>query len=354
MTAMEDHVSTEAAPKPTLPVALVTTVLNEAATLDSFLATFERQTAMPAEIVVVDGGSTDGTLDVLRRWQERLPGLDVIVSAGANISAGRNVAIRAATADVIAVTDAGTVLSHDWLELITAPLIDPTTGADVVAGFSEPGGDGRFQRILATVITPTLPEVDPATFLPSSRSVAFRRSAWEAAGGYPEWLTHCEDLVFDLAARDAGMTQVFEPNAVASWEARPSLKAFFKQYYRYARGDGQAGLWPKRHAVRYATYIGAPVSLAFAGRHRVTRVGLVAAACLYMKRYWGRVLRSTNLSDAERPLGLALAPVVMFVGDVAKMIGYPVGLIQRREVLSRAVRFAQGSGRTGNEEGDLG
>ena len=51
---------------------------------------------------------------------------------------------------------------------------------------------------------PTRDEVDPATFLPSSRSVAFRKAAWAAVGGYPEWLDYCEDLVFDLSLRERG------------------------------------------------------------------------------------------------------------------------------------------------------
>ncbi|MGN6359191.1 MAG: glycosyltransferase family 2 protein, partial [Thermomicrobiales bacterium] len=46
-------------------VSLVITVLNEAASLEPLLASIAAQTCPPAEIIVVDGGSTDGTLDVL-------------------------------------------------------------------------------------------------------------------------------------------------------------------------------------------------------------------------------------------------------------------------------------------------
>ena len=42
----------------------------------------------------------------------------------------------------------------------------------------------------------------PARFLPSSRSVAFRKSAWTAIGGYPAWLDYGEDIVFDLALQE--------------------------------------------------------------------------------------------------------------------------------------------------------
>ena len=44
------------------------------------------------------------------------------------------------------------------------------------------------------------------------------------------------------------------PTAIAHFRPRSSLRAFFKQYYRYSRGDGKADLWRKRHAIRYGAY----------------------------------------------------------------------------------------------------
>ena len=95
----------------------------------------------------------------------------------------------------------------------------------------------------------------PETFLPSSRSVAFRKAAWITAGGYPEWIDYCEDLIFDLRLREIAAPMIFEPGALVYFRPRPSLNAFYRQYYRYARGDGKADLWRKRHAIRYATYL---------------------------------------------------------------------------------------------------
>ena len=183
-------------------VSLVITVLNEAASLDPLLASLAAQTCPPAEIIVVDGGSTDGTLDVLARWRERLP-LRVLCRPGANISAGRNAGIAAATGAIVAVTDAGVRLAPDWLACLLAPF-DAVAGPDapdIVAGFFAPDPQTPFEIAMGATVLPTLDDIAPATFLPSSRSIAFRRMAWAAAGGYPEWLDYCEDLVFDFALR---------------------------------------------------------------------------------------------------------------------------------------------------------
>src|ERR1051326_5124056 len=52
-----------------------------------------------------------------------------------------------------------------------------------------------------------------------------------------------------------GCRFAFAPEAIAWFRPRPSLAAFFRQYYRYARGDGKADLWRARHTIRYATYL---------------------------------------------------------------------------------------------------
>ena len=101
---------------------------------------------------------------------------------------------------------------------------------------------------MGATVLPTVDEVKPESFLPSSRSVAFTKAAWEAAGGYPEWIDYCEDLIFDFRLRDVAGPFAWAPEAVAHFRPRGSLKAFFKQYYRYARGDGKADLWRKKHS----------------------------------------------------------------------------------------------------------
>src|SRR5262249_51907740 len=230
--------------------ALIVTVLDEAGSIHALLESVAVQTRRPDEIVVVDGGSRDGTVARLRSWAARLP-LRVIEAPGANISRGRNLAVQATDAELIAVTDAGVRLAHDWLEQLLA-CMSPTV--DVVSGFFVPDTDSVFERAMAATVLPALSDVRANAFLPSSRSVLFRRAAWQHVGGYPEWLDYCEDVVFDLALKRAGCHFRFASKAIVHFRPRGTLKAFFLQYFRYARGDGKADLWRARHAIRYAVY----------------------------------------------------------------------------------------------------
>ena len=89
----------------TMKISLISTVLNEARSLPALLDSIAAQTRPPDEVIICDGGSTDGTLELLRA-ERRFP-LRVIERPGSNISQGRNAAIAQASGDVIASTDAG-------------------------------------------------------------------------------------------------------------------------------------------------------------------------------------------------------------------------------------------------------
>lgn len=309
-------------------LSLIMTVWNEADGLHEFLGTLSQMTLMPGEIVVVDGGSTDQTVRILRDW-EPPPGVDVRVheAPGANISRGRNLAVLDARREWIAVTDAGTTIDSQWLAQIAAQIDD---SVDIVSGWFEPLQSTPVATTIASVITPLRSEIDPAGFLPSSRSIAFRKTIWQGAGGYPEWLDYCEDLVFDLAMKSRGARFKFTDAAVVRWAGRPSLAAFYRQYYRYARGDGKAGLWPKRHAVRYATYAGALGLSGLALRSPIFAVPIAIGFVVYMSKFWIRSARHPGVSKPARLIRILLTPTVVVTGDVAKMLGYPVGVIWRR------------------------
>jgi hypothetical protein len=139
-------------------------------------------------------------------------------------------------------------------------------------------------------------------------------------------------LIFDLALRDRYGSFPFESKAVVFYRPRKNLRAFARQYYLYARGDGKANLWPKRHAVRYLTYlVGLPGLLWLIWRGKLSGwlLGLAGTA-VYCYRPFQRVWPVTSRwRPPERLRALALIPIIRLVGDVAKMIGYPVGFLWR-------------------------
>jgi glycosyltransferase involved in cell wall biosynthesis len=311
-------------------VSVICTVLNEGKSIRRLMDSLVAQTHPPEEVVIVDGGSRDNTVEVIREYAGRLS-LRVLVVPGASISRGRNAAIEAATGDVIASTDAGVWLEPFWLAGLLSPFLCDGQGAgcpQVCAGFFVADPQTRFERAMGATVLPTADEINPETFLPSSRSVAFTKQAWAAAGGYPEWLDYCEDLIFDLRLRETAGHFAWAPDALAHFRPRSSLRSFFKQYYRYARGDGKADLWRTRHAIRYGTYLLAlPAILVLSAVASPLWLLALAAGILAYCATPYRRLRAylPGLSPPDRILIVLLIPIIRAAGDVAKMLGYPVG-----------------------------
>jgi glycosyltransferase involved in cell wall biosynthesis len=300
-------------------VSLITTVLNAGDRVQAFLESVSWQTRAPDEVVVVDGGSTDGTLAVLRATE----GFTLIEEPGANIARGRNVAVAAATHDVIAVSDADCVLEPDWLERLIVPL---EAGADVSMGFYRPLPEGFLQDCIACINLPDAEELDESTFMPSGRSIAYTREALERAGGYPEWLDIGEDMVVNHRFRELGMDLRLARDAIANWPLRDTLGATWRQYFRYARGDAIAGMYPERHGLRFGVYSGALWAWSTRGRVRklATVLGAAAYASIPLRRAADRFEDPT-----ERARAMVAIPALMAFLDAAKMAGYLAGLPKR-------------------------
>jgi glycosyltransferase involved in cell wall biosynthesis len=319
-------------------VSIACTVRDEADNIADLLESMLAQTRPADEIVINDCGSRDATPAIVERYIAA--GHPVrLVRGGHNIPSGRNNAIRATRNELVACTDAGLTLDPRWLEQIMLPL---TRGeADVVGGFFRPAPRSLFELTLAATNYRDVAEIDPASFQPFGKSVAFRKAAWEAVGGYPEWASHCEDLLFALALRRAGFRITFAPDALVHFRPRSSLRTFARQYYLYARGDGVAGLWPKRHAIRYATYLALALVLT-SSRARPWLLALpVAGAAAYTRAPLRRLRgRAPHLSRREFGRAALLVPLIRLVGDLAKMAGYPAGIAVRRRdpALNRSVR----------------
>ncbi len=300
------------------PVALIVTVRNEAATVGPLLDSILSGTRVPDEIVIADGGSSDATWAILSARASADPRVRTVLAPG-NRSVGRNAAVRASRSPVIACTDAGVEVEPEWLERITRPFAaDP--GIDVVAGFYLPVGATPFQRAAGVVSAPSLREVDPARFLPSTRSVAFRRTAWERVRGFDEALAHNEDTPFALALKRSGARFIFEPEARVRWHPRGDLMSFFGQHRRFGFGDGESrvqGSFYARLAAKYALGLALFVGGFF---YRVCWWALLAGVVIFAAAQARRGAGRVGLVE-----GVILVPFLKLVYDVAYLSGYVKG-----------------------------
>ncbi len=311
-----------------MKVSLIATLKDERKNIKEWWESLEQQTRWPDEVVVVDGGSTDGTFEYLQTVNKFVE-MKLFQYEGSNIAEGRNRAISLSTGEVIAVTDGGCVLSPHWLENLVTPL-EKDPSLQLVAGVYQPLMENWFERLSACVNLPTISEIKADRFLPSSRSIAFRRILWEELGGYPEWLDYGEDMFFNHQWKRRGANYIVAKDALVWWRMRPDLPSLLRQYFRYSWGDGFSGMYPHRHLARFATYAWLSAGIMLL-RGRLWFWGATLPfALIYAGRRWRRIPHFYKDCAVGEMVAAALAvPFCLFLVDVAKMAGYLAGWRRR-------------------------
>ncbi len=119
---------------------------------------------------------------------------------------------------------------------------------------------------------------------------------------------------------------VLAQGAVVFRRPRPGPRSYWRQFAAYAEGDALGGMYPERHAIRFATYGG--LALALGSRNAGLKALVLAAGSAYASRKVRRAFRL--MPDAgRRTLALGAVPALLAFTDGAKMAGYLRGVARR-------------------------
>jgi cellulose synthase/poly-beta-1,6-N-acetylglucosamine synthase-like glycosyltransferase len=166
----------------------------------------------------------------------------LIAASGANIGRGRNIAVVIASGDIIVSSDSGCRLDARWVERIVHPFEDDSR-MELVAGSYETDPRTLLESVVGmATMRGALDPVDPESFNPSCRSVAYTKSLWNKAGRFPDW-TEIDDTLFNMKLRRMKVRRCFAGDAIVYWRPRSTLGAVYRQFRFYAttRGHTQLG-----------------------------------------------------------------------------------------------------------------
>lgn len=205
------------------------------ATIDAILA---QDYQGPLEVVIADGQSTDGTRGRLDERAALDPRITVVDNPAGNAAAGLNVAISAATGEVLVRCDGHAELPPEYVRIAVALLEE--TGAANVGGIQDATGTGLVQRAIAMAMTSIL-GVGNSRFHYSSKPGpvdtvylgAFRREPLDQVGGFDKALIRNQDYDLNHRLRQAGHVVWFDPVLRVTYRPRSSLLALASQYFGY-------------------------------------------------------------------------------------------------------------------------
>src|SRR5688572_8539061 len=308
----------------TLPsVSLVIPVKDEEATVDVLLASIGAQTRPVDEIVFVDSGSSDRTVELLRNASIGNAPVRVIESGPGSPGKGRNIGIAAARNEWVALTDAGIKLDPHWVaELVE--VVQHKPDVDVVYGNYEPVVDTFFARNAALVYVPAKQERAGGKMRgPSIASCLMRREVWQAVGGFPD-LRAAEDLMFMEQVERRRFKIGWAPRATVWWQLRPSLLSTFRRFVLYSRHNVLAGrqkYWHYGIARQYVLALIVALVALFSGMWWLLLAIPLGLLLRVFKSIWTR-RETLSVLGLINPLRWVHVLIITLAIDLATFVGW--------------------------------
>ena len=253
---------------PATRLAIIIPVLNEAAYIANCLAALLPQAAAAqADIMVLDGGSTDGTQAIVTTLAATHARLRLVDNPQRLQSAALNLAARLAAPDVgvLVRADAHAGYPADFIARVTTALRDQRATSVVVPMITR--GTSPMQRAIAAVQNSRLGNGGSAHrvgghsgLVEHGHHAAFDRAFFMALGGYNASFSHNEDAELDVRALRAGGRIWMCGEAVITYFPRSTLGALARQYLRH--GSGRARTLLLHHLRPRPRQMAAPAILA--------------------------------------------------------------------------------------------
>ena len=216
-------------------VSVVVCAYNAERTIQTCLEALEQVRYPNYEVIVVNDGSTDRTLEICRKF----PSIRLISQENHGLSVARNVGLEAATGEIIAYTDADCDVDPDWITYLVHSF--EITGQVAVGGPNLPPPEDALIPACVAVSPggPTHVLIDDleAEHI-AGCNMAFRADVLRDLGGFDaQYRAAGDDVDLCWRLQDAGHSIGFSPAAQVWHFRRNTIRDYFKQQRGYGKAE---------------------------------------------------------------------------------------------------------------------
>jgi GT2 family glycosyltransferase len=216
-------------------VSVVVCAYNAERTMEACLASLEGLDYPDVEVIVVNDGSKDRTLEIAERFSY----CRIISQENRGLSVARNVGAEAATGEIVAYTDSDCVADPDWLTYLVAKMEAGSLAACGGPNFPPPEDSLVPAAVAVSPGGPTHVLIsDEVAEHIAGCNMAFRRDALLALGGFdPQYRAAGDDVDICWRFQDAGHTIGFSPAAIVWHFRRNTVQAYLDQQRGYGKAE---------------------------------------------------------------------------------------------------------------------
>lgn len=211
---------------------------NEIEYIEKVLKFFINANPQKKELLIVDGGSNDGTKDIVNEWAKNYSNIHLLENGNKYVPFALNIGIKNSNGDPIIRLDAHTEYAEDYFEQIIKTF--NKTGADIVGGPMNAVGKTNYQIAVAqatsTVFGVGDSKIHKARYEGESDHVylgAWRRKLFDEIGYFDERLKRNQDDEFHYRARSLGKRIYLNPEIKSFYYPRNSFSKLISQYFQY-------------------------------------------------------------------------------------------------------------------------
>lgn len=219
-------------------ITVICPVYNEEEYIENVLKFFIESKPDDKELILVDGGSTDRTIEIIKKWIEKFNNIRLMHNKNKYVPFALNLAIKNSAGDPIIRLDAHTIYEKNYFEKILETF--DKTNADIVGGPMRKIGSNDFQSAVAYATTSLFgigdSKIHKIDYNGESDHVylgAWRRKLFNDIGYFDERLIRNQDDEFHYRARSLGKKIYLSSEIISYYYPRKTFGGLFKQYFQY-------------------------------------------------------------------------------------------------------------------------